>query len=256
MSFFEGTDGKEDVCRQNKGINLSRFICCFASFGLTRANNEHYNSNNMCCICNIALIGDIADTADGVYCKYRMPGDLGMEQNQRVTVTKRMLREGLLRLLDTKPLDKVNITELCHEAGINRTTFYRYYKFPKDILLEMQSEFFEEGLGHFQHALTADDVERFFLSLSEHTRLVKLFFQYNSDADWIRVFSQICQSFPKKNMSKAFQNLDETGAKLLSAYLAGGAYFLARQWIMEDIPVSAKDVSKIALNVLNQDKLF
>lgn len=179
-----------------------------------------------------------------------------MEQNQRVIVTKRMLREGLLRLLDAKSLDKVNITELCHEAGINRTTFYRYYKFPKDILLEMQSEFFAESLGHFQHALTADDVERFFLSLSKHARLVKLFFQYNSDADWIQEFSRICQNFPKKNMSKAFQNLDETGAKLLSAYLAGGAYFLARQWIMEDIPMSAKDVSKIALTVLNQDKLF
>lgn len=179
-----------------------------------------------------------------------------MEQNQRVAVTKRMLQEGLMRLLAVKPLDKVSITELCREAGINRTTFYRYYEFPKDILLEMQSDFFEESFGHFQCPLTAKDVEPFFMRLSENTQLVKYFFQYNSDTDWIQIFCKVYQSFPEKNMTKAFQDLDENRAKLLSTYLAGGAYFLARQWIMEDIPLSPKDLSELALNVLNQDKLF
>ena len=37
-----------------------------------------------------------------------------------------MLKEGLLRLLKKKPLDKINIVELCSEASSNRTTFYRY----------------------------------------------------------------------------------------------------------------------------------
>lgn len=179
-----------------------------------------------------------------------------MATNQRVVVTKRMLREALMRLLKGKPLEKISITELCHEAQINRTTFYRYYEFPKDILLEMQREFFEEILGGFQQPLTVKDVERFFCCLSEQASLVKLFFQYNSDADWAHVFEQIYRSFPEENMMKGFRNMDENSAKLLSTYLAGGAFFLVRQWIVEDIPMSPKDVSAIALNVLNKDKLF
>lgn len=176
--------------------------------------------------------------------------------NQRVVVTKRMLREGLMRLLDVKPLEKVSITELCHEAGINRTTFYRYYEFPKDILLEMQSEFFEESLEQFQRPLSAKDIEHFFCRLSEQAPLVKLFFRYNSDTDWTRIFEQIYHSFCEKNITKVFQNMDENSAKLLSTYLAGGSFFLVRQWIMEDIPMAPKDVSAIALNILNKDKLF
>lgn len=67
-----------------------------------------------------------------------------LKDSQRTIITKRMLKEGLLRLLKTKPLDKISIAELCRESGINRTTFYRHYEVPKDILKEMQTEFIKE----------------------------------------------------------------------------------------------------------------
>lgn len=178
------------------------------------------------------------------------------ESNQRVAVTKRMVKEGLMRLLKKKPLEKINITELCQEAGINRTTFYRYYELPRDVLTEMQNEFFEETFAHFQKPLTVSDIEHMFVCLSEHAEMVKLFFRYNSHTDWTNIFTQIYNSFPGKKMMKAFQNLDENSAKLLSSYLAGGAYFLACQWIMEDIPMPPKDVAAIALNILDKDRVF
>ncbi len=178
------------------------------------------------------------------------------EFNQRVAVTKRMVKEGLMRLLEKKPLEKVNITELCQEAGINRTTFYRYYELPRDVLTEMQNDFFEETFAHFQKPLTVSDIERLFVCLSEHSELVKRFFQYNSDTDWANFFTRVYTGFPGLKMTKAFQDLDENSAKLLSAYLAGGAYFLVRQWILEEIPMPPKDVAAIALNILDKDRVF
>ncbi len=83
------------------------------------------------------------------------------ELNQRVAVTKRMVKEGLIRLLEKKSLEKINITELCQEAGINRTTFYRYYELPRDVLTEMQNEFYDNAIAHFQTPLTASDIEYF-----------------------------------------------------------------------------------------------
>ncbi|MCM1267800.1 MAG: TetR/AcrR family transcriptional regulator [Bacteroidales bacterium] len=174
------------------------------------------------------------------------------DMNQRVKITKRMLREGLLRLLKQKNLDKINITELCREAGVNRTTFYRYYELPGDILLEMQSEFFEEIFRSFQKPLTADDVERFFLCLSEQSDLAKLLFQHTPEADWLKIFNHIYQNISDKTTMKVFQNPEADNVRLLSAYLAGGTYFLARQWIMEDIPISPKEVAGIALNMLEK----
>lgn len=178
------------------------------------------------------------------------------ESNQRVAVTKRMIKEGLMRLLEKKPLEKINITELCQEAGVNRTTFYRYYELPRDVLTEMQTEFFEETLEHFRKPLAVNDVERLFVCLAEHATLVKLFFQYNSDADWMNIFIQIYHSFPEKKMLKAFQNVDGIHAELLSTYLAGGAYFLARKWIMDDMPIPPKEVAAVALSTLDKEKIF
>ena len=50
-----------------------------------------------------------------------------MKGNQRIALTKRLLQEGLIRLLEKKPLDKNSVTELCGESGINQATFYRHY---------------------------------------------------------------------------------------------------------------------------------
>lgn len=179
-----------------------------------------------------------------------------MESNQRVMITKRMLKEGMMRLLQEKPLDKISITELCREAGINRTTFYRHYEWPRDVLAEMQNDFLAETFDHFQKPMTADDVERFFACLADHAELVRAFFRYSSATDWMQLFGRIYTNFPSRQMVKAFRNIDEVQAELLSTYLAGGAYFLARKWIMDDMPVSPKEVAEVALSVLDKEKVF
>lgn len=179
------------------------------------------------------------------------------KSNQRVAVTKRMVKEGLMRLLERKSLEKINITELCQEAGINRTTFYRYYELPRDVLTEMQDEFFKDTLKYFQDPLTENDIERFFVCLSENAALVRLFFQYNSDEDWMNFFSRIYNSFPgRRKRLKAFCNLDESRAELLHIYLAGGACLLARKWIMDDMPVPAGEVAAVVLSVLDKERMF
>ena len=38
-----------------------------------------------------------------------------MKENQRITVTRRMLQEGLLRLLQGQSIDTIQVTALCAE---------------------------------------------------------------------------------------------------------------------------------------------
>ena len=65
-------------------------------------------------------------------------------ENQRIAITKRMLKESILEILKKKDLDAINITELCREAGINRATFYRHYEIPRDVLMEIQRDLYHE----------------------------------------------------------------------------------------------------------------
>ena len=67
-----------------------------------------------------------------------------MKSDQLVIITKMMLKEALLKLLHTRQLNKITITDLCRESGINRATFYRHYEEPKDILNEIRYSIFED----------------------------------------------------------------------------------------------------------------
>ena len=165
------------------------------------------------------------------------------ETNQRVTITKRLLKEGLFRLLEKKPLEKINITELCRESGINRATFYRHYELPRDILVEAETEFFEEMLNLFNNSLLQKDVEQCYDYFFQNADVVKIFMQYDSYTDLSKLFDALYQSFLEK---KQLQIIDTENSQFIFAFLGGGGYFLLRQWLMGDNSKTAKEIADYA----------
>ncbi len=66
------------------------------------------------------------------------------EENRSVRNTRRRLREGLLRLLEQKPIHEISVKELTELADVNRGTFYFHYQDIYDLLGKMEDEFFEQ----------------------------------------------------------------------------------------------------------------
>lgn len=67
-----------------------------------------------------------------------------MKTDMRVTVSKRMLKEGMLRCLKTTTLSRITVSDLCRESGINRATFYNHYDTPVMILKEIAYGYAEQ----------------------------------------------------------------------------------------------------------------
>ena len=49
-------------------------------------------------------------------------------------ITKNAIADSLIRLMDTKPLPKITISNITEECGINRMTFYYYFQDIYDLL--------------------------------------------------------------------------------------------------------------------------
>ena len=49
------------------------------------------------------------------------------KENQRVKLTRQLLQNSLIELMQEKPIAKTTIKEICETADINRSTFYLYY---------------------------------------------------------------------------------------------------------------------------------
>ena len=64
--------------------------------------------------------------------------------NQRILLTKTLLKNSLLELLQTETIQKVSIKQICQNAQINRSTFYKYYGSQYDLLQEIGQDTVEQ----------------------------------------------------------------------------------------------------------------
>lgn len=54
----------------------------------------------------------------------------------KITNSKAAFLDAFCRLGIKHDVDKITVSQLCREAGLNRTTFYKYYQVPADVISE------------------------------------------------------------------------------------------------------------------------
>lgn len=63
--------------------------------------------------------------------------------DKRVKRSQRLLQDALLTLLETKPFQKINISEITNLAGVARTTFYAHFNSKENLLLSCIDNIFD-----------------------------------------------------------------------------------------------------------------
>ena len=176
----------------------------------------------------------------------------------RVIVSKRMMREGLLRCLESKNIDEISISELCREAQVNRATFYNHYQIPKDILGEISWEHAKEIKRIFDANKRLPVKERMigcFAYLYENKQTVNILFSANADRKLMDVSEDIFTWFWNKNFDLGTRlGLKDDVEKELAASVFGWAgYFLIRKWLTEDIKKTPKEITELFIKLSGRD---
>lgn len=178
-----------------------------------------------------------------------------MKHDLRVAVTKRMIKEGLLQLLEEKTLEKIRINELCEKAGVNRATFYRHYNTPQDVLREIGLDFVKQ-IPKFDRPPQTLQEARFHLEAActfvyEHSDVAKLILRNSTDEDMMFNMDQHYRTFLElRNKENAFPPIDEDTAGIVIAMIGGGCRCLLRKWILEDIPKTPGQIAAIMSSVI------
>ena len=174
------------------------------------------------------------------------------KENQRIALTRRLLLEALLQILERKHINDVSVTELCKCAGINRATFYKHYATPNDVLAEHMDSHIRAllDLQHPRHGKSAMQVlEESCQYIYDQAELFKIYVRNHLDEDFTRgVFIRMIRETNCEHLSNA-NTLDEDETKLSISYVASGYYYLIQRWIMEDIPKSPKEIAVLLLRL-------
>jgi len=166
-------------------------------------------------------------------------------ENQRVVISKRMLKDALLSLLKEKRLMDITIKELCDRSGINRSTFYRHYDNVSDLLDEVIDDIATLLINTSNSSLndpgnTLSYINSVLMFFRDHSEYDPLISSENFTMDILagKIEVEMINRLPVKN--SRYQ-------RYLIRYLMSGSYGIIKSWIMNGRKEDVKEISDMIL---------
>ncbi|GFI61844.1 hypothetical protein IMSAG049_01013 [Clostridiales bacterium] len=170
-----------------------------------------------------------------------------MRENRRVLMTKKLLKESVLELMDQKPLNKITIKEICENADVNRTTFYKYYGDQYALVKDAEDELLAKT-SEFLKSLSSDAVK---------TKMLEEFLTYvKNNGDTFRILLDIDSgsNFKYRMMKLAMERvmvdnyelgIEEDDKKYVYCLIIMGGINTIAMWIDSDYDKPIKDVAQL-----------
>lgn len=181
-------------------------------------------------------------------------------QGIRHTPTRQNIRQATLRLAAAKPIGKVTISEICREAGIHRSTFYKHYG--------TQFEVMEDIL----HQLVANTADYMMACLQEgcsmRSALCQVLGYIQSNQDQIRLLlDQSDYAFfqAAKTQLPDFQAAMEAALpaalspaekEACACFVQYGTLHLLLEWVKAGCPVPPRQEAELIFSILGRTLRF
>ena len=183
-----------------------------------------------------------------------------LKENQRIALTKKLLQEGLLRLLDVKTLDSISVTELCRESGINRATFYNHYNSPQELLTDIENRMttlLKEIIGGPKNGKELlPMLEQICIFFRDHGQTVMILHNCHSDVEITATLYELNQSFQLYNLSDRYTStIGKETLHMVSVFFYTGTYNILLEWIRRGCILSPREIAELMLQLASENFL-
>lgn len=163
-------------------------------------------------------------------------------EDQRVRLTKALIRNAFLQLLTQKPVQNVTVKELCEAAGVNRGTFYLHYRDVYDLMRSLEDELLADLdallsstpviVGSTSQDAAAGFISSLYDFFERNRELCAILLGDNGDKKFV---ADIIEHGRKKSVSEyqtAFPGLTKQKAEIFYQFIAWGFIGLI-QWALQ-----------------------
>ena len=159
------------------------------------------------------------------------------------------IRSAMFELLETEPLDKITITEICAKADINRGTFYKYYRDVYDLFEQTENDFIEEIHTLFSATKAVgseipDVFANIFRILSENKQFVRI----ARNREFTERFSKKLMVFVIPQINSLIRGADPAASEeeilFRSDYIIGGCTRGVAAWIAGNMEIPAERMER------------
>lgn len=172
-----------------------------------------------------------------------------MKEDARVRYTKMVIKEGLLKLMAEKPIQKITVKELCEQAQINRATFYTHYRDPYDLLEKIENELFDDMASTVISKM--DDIDelmkRVFMVIGNNFELCRILFSENGDRTFVKRVMDVSRELTIAAWRGQYPRATTQQIEYLYAFVVGGSGAVVEQWIRsgeQETPIQLGEIAK------------
>lgn len=124
---------------------------------------------------------------------------MNTKDNQRARLTRMLLKQAYMRLMNEKQTAKISVKDICEKAEVNRSTFYLHYSEPNAILMELEDEtialvkdaLFSIGAMESESPDAPDRLLSFLHYVQRNDELFRTFLVENSDPHFRRKLLEV-----------------------------------------------------------------
>jgi len=179
-----------------------------------------------------------------------------MQDNQRVRITKKLLQDSLISLLQKERLHKLSIKQICDKAQINRSTFYKYYGSQYDLLEEMENDILNRINSYIEPGTennTSYDPQRFTKAIafiSENIDLCRLLLNNNVDPKFPEKLVMSLQSITHLKENQFSGELTDAERAYILDFAIGGGFSFIKTWINKENREPPEEVAKLLSKIV------
>jgi AcrR family transcriptional regulator len=191
--------------------------------------------------------------------KRKIKGNFTMNAklDRRKKYTRMALKDGLIKLLQEKPISAITVKEICGIADINRSTFYSHYLDHYDLLNKIEEEIIEDMAGYLNECTYEKDeddlllIERLLEYFhSKHEVCTTLLNEYMDTTFQKKVTIFAHQSFMKN--WRASHTLDKEIADYVSTFIISGSIDVIRKWLNNGMDKPPKEMAEVISTLIKK----
>ena len=157
---------------------------------------------------------------------------------------KTLLKNSLLRLIQTQSFEQITVQTILDDSGISRSTFYRHFKDKYDLMNWYYSSHVEKIIQNVESGEWFDKIQLIAQFIYENRRYFQKVAKVQGDNSFWNFFYEYGYAFYRSVYleNTGFTELN-TPAKIALEFNCAGNIHVIRQWLMSGCDVPVIDIS-------------
>lgn len=182
-------------------------------------------------------------------------------EDRRVTRTRRLLRQALVKRMREKSVSSITVKELCGECDINRGTFYSHYSDVAALLASIENDLFtqlQQVLAQLsaEEMLTRDNTGRTMVALFEFLRenadICAALLCDNGDPAFIERVRAFVRREVLGEWRHMFSDGDGERQEYTFAFLVSGSMGMLQHWLESGLTLTPEQMAAMLTEFITQ----